>query len=189
MHSKIVAPLKNAHRMMEHVLTLIRLQVDMLHAKTRQEEFIFLQKALDYMQNFPSLIHHATEELILDRLRSRVPHYSELCKKLTNQHRQFHIMETRLLEFINQAERGDSSVLEPLKKLTHDYCMAQSDHILMEEQEMLPKAVASLTQDDWLDIGCQSNLQIDPLADPDIVKHYDNLYDYIMSTSPSRKSH
>ena len=136
MHIHIVETLTTAHRMMEHVLTLIRLQVDMLQPLTKNEEFVFLRKAVGYMHNYPGLIHHPAEEMISERLKHYLPGAAPLCLKLGEEHKQFNVLETEWL-----------------------------------------------SKDDWLDIGCKSNLDMDPLSNPVILKHYDNLYDYIMSTS------
>ena len=189
MHSKIVETLKNAHRMMEHVLTLIRLQADMLHPRTRSDEYAFLQKAIGYMHTYPGLIHYPAEEQIFVRLQNSTPETSQLCLRLTEQHIEFNNLETTLFGYINQAQKGDMGVHELIKKSANTYCMEQFDHITMEDKVLLPQAVALLTVDDWLDIGCKSNLAMDPLGDPDTLKHYDNLYDYIISTDPNLKAH
>ena len=180
MHSKIVESLTSAHRMMEHVLTLIRLQGDMLHSKTRSEEYVFLQKAIGYMHNYPGLIHYPAEEFIFERLQHTEPDLTQLCMQLTEQHNEFNVMETTLFEYINQAQRGEMGARELIQKLAITYCSEQFEHIALEEKDILPQAVALLTTDDWLDIGCKSNLEMDPLGNPDILKRYDNLYDYIM---------
>ncbi len=189
MHSKTVETLTNAHRMMEHVLTLIRLQADMLHPKTRPEEYSFLQKAIGYMHNYPGLIHHPAEELIFVRLQHYASDSKQICLKLTEQHNEFNVLETALLDYIRQSRRGDKAARELLQKVTNTYCAEQFDHINLEETEVLPRAVAAFTADDWLDIGCKSNLGLDPLGDPDVLMHYGSLYDYIMSTDLNLKFH
>ena len=175
--------------MMEHVLNLIRIQADMLHPKTEMNELAFLQKAIGYMHNYPGLIHHPAEELIFERLQNHAPDAEQLCIKLTDQHKQFSILEITLLEYISQAQEGDLGAFELIKKLSSTYCVEHVDHIAVEENDLLPQAVSSLTTDDWLDIGYKSNLDMDPLANPDILQHHESLYDYIMSSNPSLKAH
>ena len=161
----------------------------MLHSRTRPEEYLFLRKAIGYMHNYPGLIHHPAEELIFTCLRQSVPDCAALCMQLTEQHNEFNILETTLFGYIDHAQRGEMACRELLKKLTNTYCMDQFEHITLEEDEILPKAVACLTPDDWRNIGCQSNLQLDPLGDPDILKHYDSLYDYITAIDINLQSH
>ncbi len=181
--------LTNAHRIMEHVLTLIRLQADMLHPLTKGNELAFLQKAIGYMHNYPGLIHHPAEELIFERLRNHAPDTLQLCTKLTEQHKQFSILEITLLEYISQAQKGDKNVCLLIKKLSNTYCLEYVDHISIEENDLLPRAIVLLQKNEWLDIGYKSNLNRDPMSNPSILKHHDNLYDYIMSTNLNLKTH
>ena len=189
MHTKIVENLTVAHRMMEHVLTLIRLQADILHREMEAEEFEFLRKAIGYMHNFPGLIHHPAEELIAERLQKQAPGILELCIRLADQHKQFNILEITLLKYIKQAQNGDEHAHGLIKKLCNTYCMEYFNHIAVEEKELLSRAISFLKTKDWLDIGMNTNLAMDPLADPNILKLHENLYDYILSTDPNLKSH
>ena len=189
MYIRIAEMLASAHRMMEHVLTLIRLQADMLHSETDAKELTFLQKAIAYMHNYPGLIHHPAEELIFERLQNLAPDTTPLCTKLTEQHRQFSILEIALLAYIAQAQQGDKGICGLIKKLSSTYCVEHVDHLSLEENDLLPQAGAFLTRNDWLDIGYKSNLDMDPLANPDVLRHHESLYDYIMSTDPSLKAH
>jgi len=189
MYSKIVEALKNAHRMMEHVLTLIRLQADMLHPKTRQEEYVFLKKAIGYMHHYPGLIHYPAEELIFRHLLQSARDSTHLCIKLTEQHNEFNILEATLFKYIRQAQHGETAVRELIQKLINTYCTEQSEHIIMEEEEIFPQAINLLGADDWLDIGCKSNLEMDPLGNPDVLSHHESLYDYIMSLDLNLRSH
>lgn len=189
MHAKFVELLTDAHRMMEHVLTVIRLQADMLNSHSGAEELAFLQKAIGYMHNYPGLIHHPAEDLIFERLQIRSGDASQLCTKLTEQHKQFAILEITLLEYVGQAQEGDQGACELIKKLGNTYCAEHFDHLSVEDNDLLPLAISVLTEEDWLDIGYKSNLDMDPLSNPDLLKHHDSLYDYIMSTNPNLNAH
>ena len=189
MQSKIVELLTHAHRMMEHILTLIRLQADMLHCESEAQELAFLQKAIAYMHNYPGLIHHPAEELIFEHLLQQTSDALQLCTKLIEHHKEFNVLETTLLEYINQALHGDKDAFELIKKLSDDYCREHVDHLALEDNELLPQAISALTPDDWRNVAYKSNLAMDPLGNPDIRKHHGNLYDYIMSTNPNLKPH
>ena len=189
MHSKIAESLTVAHRMMEHVLTLIRLQADILHDDTETEEFVFLHKAIGYMHRFPGLIHQPAEELIAERLKHHAPDTLELCIKLADEHKQFNILEIMLIKNIKHALEGNKSVAARIKILCNSYCDKYFNHIAIEEKELLSKAVSFLTTNDWLDIGFKANLAMDPLANPNTLKQHGNLYDYIMSSNPDLKGH
>lgn len=189
MQSKIVELLTNAHRMIEHIITLIRLQADMLHRETEAQELAFLQRAIAYMNNYPGLIHHPAEEMIFDHLVKKRSDALQLCAKLVDQHKEFSILETTVLEYIGQAHCGNKDAFELIKKLSDTYCREHADHLALEENEMLPRAISVLAPDDWRDVACRSNLHMDPLGNVDVLKNHDNLYDYIMSTNPNLKPH
>lgn len=185
----IIQALESAHRMMEHVLTLIRVQVDILHPETGPEQYAFLRRAIGYMHNYPGLIHHPAEELIFDRLTQYAPQARPLCDRLVDEHKMFVRQETAIFGHIANAEQGDGASCKRIMELGADYCMKHVGHISDEESKVLPQAVNWLSPGDWRKIHEQCRFEHDPLGKPAVLAAYESIYDYLMAESVSFNRH
>lgn len=189
MHEDIVEALSTAHQMMAHIITLIRVQIDMLYPDTDSLQFEFLSKAIGYMNNFPGIVHHPAEDLIFERLVLHAPQIEPLCAHLIEQHNTFKSMEAAILGHIPRAQSGDGEACRRIKALGLAYCTDHVGHIDDEEGEALPQAVNWLSADDWREIGNKLNFAADPLSDPKILTRYDSLYDFIMEMGTTLTRH
>lgn len=178
-----------AHRNMERVLTLIRLQVDSLQDGKDAEGFMLLANAVGYMRNYPGVIHHPVEELIFGKLVEHAPETRTVCARLHDQHQVFRRREAALLRRIRSAQSGDAEACRQVKRIGASYCMEHSNHIRSEEVEVFPQAAELFDAADWDDISAQSRLIIDPVLERSELKQYDNLYDYLMTASRNFNLH
>lgn len=189
MHEEIVDALTTAHRMMTHVLTLIRVQVEMLFPEADASQFEFLGKAIGYMNKYPGVVHHPVEEIVFERLLGYAPELQPVCANLTNQHNTFKVDEAAILGHIPRARNGDGEACRQIKALGLEYCIDHIGHIDDEEGQVLPEAVRRLRADDWRAIGASANFALDPLSDPKTLARCDNLYDFIMAMDTSATRH
>ena len=166
MHDKeIVQALSDAHRRMEHVLTLVRFHVDTLRPGNDIDACKFLKNAFSYMHNFPGLVHHPTEEILFAQLMSRAPQTEALCGRLAEQHKDFGRQETMLMRYIRDLQSGESMVYRRTKEMGAAYCAAHADHIHREETDLIPLALKWLPEEDWVYIGDRTKRLIDPLLE------------------------
>lgn len=165
---------------MEHVLSLIRLHLDMLGPQPDADQLQFLRNAIAYMHLYPGLIHHPAEELMFERLVRRAPHTEALCGRLEEQHAMFKIMESSMLEKLFEAQVQHIDELACIREVGAAYCLTHAEHIETEESEAFPEAMNWLSSEDWGEIGEKSLFHIDPLNTPQVLANYDNLYDYLM---------
>ena len=168
MYRTFVQDLHNAHRRLECVLTLLRLQVDAIRSKNEPAVYRFLSNAVSYMHNFPRLSHHACEEL---------------CVKLTKQHNSFNEQEVELLLNLRRAQAGESKAPGEIKRIGTTYCELHADHIKREEVDALPLAKSLLGDDEWETIIGKSRLVRDPFDMADKLKSYEALYNYLTASS------
>lgn len=184
MHSKeIVQTLSNTHRRMEHVLTLVRLQVDALKPTNDVAGYRFLKNAYGYMHNFPGLMHHPTEEILFTRLVVCAPETQALCGRLAGQHKDFGHREVVLMRHIRELQSGAMGAFQRIKELGVSYCKQHADHIQSEELELIPQALKSLTEEDWKGIGAHTKELVDPLLEGHALERFDNLYDFLMEAN------
>ncbi|HEY4127176.1 MAG TPA: hemerythrin domain-containing protein, partial [Gammaproteobacteria bacterium] len=152
-HQTVLRNLADAHRNMERVLTLLRLQADSLHTGDDPVQLTLLGNSVVYMRNYPGVNHHPTEEIILDKLKG---HARPLCNALSEQHRGFGSQETELLRSIRNVQGGDAGSCEEVRKLGAAYCADNFSHIHDEETELFPLAIRQLSAKDWHDVETRS---------------------------------
>lgn len=189
MYKHIAQELTDAHRNMERVLTLIRLQVDTLREGQDAEAYQLLTNAVGYMRNYPGVIHHPVEDLIFGRLVVHAPQTRTVCARLHEQHKSFRRREATLLRRILSAQQGDAEACQQVKKLGTSYCNEHANHIRSEEVEVFPQAARYLSLDEWEEIGDQSRALIDPILERNDLKQFDNLYDYLMTAGRNFNLH
>lgn len=181
MHSRIIQSLTQSHRRMERVLTLIRVQIVMLHSGIQEEAFLFLKNAIGYMRDYPALCHHPAEDILFDRLAACRPGARALCRRLTEQHQEFLRQETSLFRHIHSARKGDIGACRHIEQVGAAYCVEHATHISSEEAEAFPQAIECLKDADWCEIREQAQRTVDPLADWQKLKRFENLYDFLMA--------
>ena len=182
MYRPFIQNLHDAHRRMECVLTLLRLQIDSLRPQNDPAVYTFLSNAINYMHNFPRLNHHACEELILNRLIAHERGSRELCAGLTQQHQTFQEQESQLLLQIRRAQASESDAVTNIRKIGTTYCEMHADHIRREERDALPMAVDTLRVEEWQTIIGQSRLVRDPFDRTDRMKGFEALYEYLVAS-------
>ncbi len=189
MYEDIIQPLRDGHRTMRHVLTLLRAQLDMLHPDAGAQPVGLLKNAVGYMHNFPGLIHHPVEELIFERLIRHAPHTEPLCAHLVKQHATFKRQEEEMLDHLRAAGNPGDGVHARLKEIGVHYCMDHADHIDGEESKTLPEAIKWLHARDWQAIREKCRFDIDPLSNPATLARHDSLYDYLMTGTTNFSRH
>lgn len=180
MNKGIARSLKRDHDVIQNVLPLIRMQVTALGAGSEESQTEFLRKAISYMHIYPSAIHHPAEELIFAQLIQYSPESSSLCEDLIEQHQLFKSIEASMINDIDLLERGDPEALMRIKGNGINYCEAHIAHVDSEEQTVIPLALERFTEDDWLDLEKQINLETDPLTQLNVFDRYASVYDFIM---------
>lgn len=183
MHRAIILSLTSAHRNMERILTLMRLQADTMQPGADGSGLVLLQNAIGYMHNFPGIIHHPTEELIFSRLICRAPDSSGLCQSLLQQHKLFGEQESVILRHVRHARQGDLSAHRQVKDCVASYCQEHYSHIHTEDTDFVPQAVKWLAVEDWQQVNSEARRDLDPIFEGNALKTYDNLYDCLMAAN------
>ncbi|MHB8404622.1 MAG: hemerythrin domain-containing protein [Gammaproteobacteria bacterium] len=181
MRSEVVQFLCDEHRNMERVLLLIRFQIDMLRGVHDLQGFALLTNAIGYMHNYPGIMHHPCEEIMLARLPALLSSATAICGQVAEQHRLFGSQESTMLLQIREAQAGDTGACGRLKEIGTSYCTVQADHMNTEELEVFPNALKLLPEEDWQEVMAISRAVIDPIFGLGALRRYESLYDYLMT--------
>lgn len=177
----IIQSLTAAHRNMERVLTLIHLKLDTLPVVQVETEFQLLSNAIGYMQDYPGVSHHPTEDIIAVKLAGRAPEHRGLCTQISDQHQRFSRWEVMMLHRLRGARAGDVEARREVQAIGKAYCLEQASHIHTEEREFFPRALQHLSAEDWETVADHSRTALDPVFARKELKRFDNLHDYLMS--------
>lgn len=128
-------------------------------------DFGALRAMLFYVDEFPERLHHTKEsELLFPRLRALAPELREVLDDLDGDHAQgeraIRELQHSLLAWEQMGEPRREKFEQQLKVYTARYLR----HMKREETEILPRAVALLSPEDWADLDEAFGSHQDPLA-------------------------
>ena len=182
MSPNVLELLRHGHRTMGNVLSLIRMQTEMLQGPDDLQGIMLLNNAIEYMQWYPSVAHHPAEEVLYSKMIKTNPNAQALCIDLEDQHQWFRDCHTALLRLIRETQAGDMSACESLVQQLQAYCTRHFDHVSLEEARAYPLANDLLTNSDWEAALVSYEIHADPLFDADLLQRYDSIYDYLMES-------
>ena len=163
------------HKRMIKVLDLLQQQISALEAgKTADMELLGF--ALDYMRNFPAVIHHPKEDMMYYHMYVREPRLRTDMHQLLGQHRMLHDLERRLADAAAVVMVRGASFQRRLVELGREYLRLQREHREIEEVFVFPLARRVLAQADWAYLSCPATEQHEPFFAPKEVKRFESLF-------------
>lgn len=189
MRMKILRSLTRDHEIMQAILSMIRLQIELLCTDSDENQFKFLRNAIIYMNLYPGASHHPAEELIFENLIKLRPGIHSICDDLIRQHKLFRSIETEIVNDLDLFKNGDTDAFSRIKTRGRYYCEEHIWHVDLEDKAIFPSAADKLASTDWSDVNAKIDLENNPLNDVNIFKNYGTLYDFIMESDLSLKRH
>jgi hemerythrin-like domain-containing protein len=189
MRMTIIRSLTKDHEIMQAILSMIRLQIELLSADFDENQFKFLRNAMVYMSLYPGAAHHPSEELIFEILIKRRPGINSICEDLIRQHKLFRSIETEIVNELDFFKNGDTDAFSRIKVRGAYYCEEHIWHVDLEDKVIFPAAVDKLGSTDWSNVSEKIDLESSPSNNVNIFKNYGTLYDFIMESDLSLKRH
>ena len=175
--------LREQHICMLRILTLIRVHAKGLHTDDAHALQV-LTKAVGYMNGFPTFIHHPNEDAMFARLAEADSALRETCDHLHQQHAAFSELEMEMLHHLGRAQAGDRASCALVRDIGATYCRDHAEHISVEEEVIIPRALEVLQREDWKAVTAAAKIAIDPVFGPEATVRYGNLYAYLLSQDP-----
>lgn len=149
-------------------------------------DFETLRAMLFYVDEFPEKRHHPKEtELLFPKLRARTPLSRSLLDKLDSDHasgeRRIRHVEHALLAFEMLGEPRREAFEHAVRQYS-DFYLA---HMRLEEQEILPLAEHTLTEEDWRELDDAFARNRDPLTGHNPDSAYNALFTRIVNHVPA----
>src|SRR5262249_17286325 len=144
----IIEQLRRDHRNMRQLLDIIEREMKAYH-DDEFPDFDLLGMIAEYTVNYPELIHHPKENLVYHRLVSRDRTLQTAVGDLIDEHKRVAEMTKRLVATIARVASDEQLPRDWLDSLVETYLSVIRHHIMMEEEELYPRALALLTQQEW----------------------------------------
>jgi len=158
--------LRNEHRSISAVLQGLQHLARMALEPNACPVFEVFREMIRYMDAFPERLHHPKEDdHLFKRLERRAPESVALVEEL----RAEHVTGAKLIRELEQAglafERSWPAGGKEFIAAVDGYAEFQWNHMLKEEQQLLPLAERHLSEEDWRAIEEAFAGNKDPIAD------------------------
>ncbi|MFT4102610.1 MAG: hemerythrin domain-containing protein [Burkholderiaceae bacterium] len=190
---RAVATVLREHRLLASVLILLDAQMAEIVEGNKVADFTLLATILCYIDAFPDRFHHPKEDRYLfSALREAAARDGDqacidLIDRCSNEHR----ISTRLLSGLERCFIAFQARLPGATSAFVDACAAYTryhlDHMQAEENELIPRAIASLTDAHWAEIAVAFDANEDPFRGAEPRRAYDRLRKRIIDLLPERE--
>lgn len=179
----IIEQLNQDHRQLVRVLYHLEQGIKSLSGLTAGKASLErILDSLDYIQVYPELWHHPTEDIIYELLLQKdIPEPQRLADCI-EEHGVLELLTENLHSYLDQLAAGDETVKMRLFKAGGDYVRRQLKHMEHEQKTLFPLMEQYLTADDWETIRQRLKAQ-QPLSDLPQAQYYQTLYRDIAAAS------
>lgn len=143
-----------------------------------------LRDIIQYIRDFPGRIHHPKEDQYLFKaLRAYADSdLNEVLDRLEKDHHQEYDHIARLETQLTAVEQEDSGAVASFAEAAESYAKFLGEHMVLENDEVFPKAETLLSDDDWIEIDKALAENDDPLVQgSDITHQYEDLHRRILA--------
>lgn len=178
--TQLLERLHEDHQHLLRILDLLDRLLDMFHQGT-EPDYELICEMLEYMQQYADQLHHPTEDLIFERMKTYDAGQQQIIDVLTNQHEFLGEINRQFRASMEGIIHGDVLRRDLVEAHGRDLVQTLRKHLDMEENEAFPLARKLLTDDDWIELQEQAPNASDPVfgdRDPD---RFQALYRHLLA--------
>ena len=181
--SDTIALWQAEHKHFARLLDLLERQVVAFHADDGPNYELMLD-VVSYLRYFPDRFHHPREDVAFARLVQRDPALKPPIDRLLQEHRVIAAAGTELLAYLQQVV--DDVVVERAKieAAAATYLVYYRCHLALEDRDIVPRAEALLTRQDWEAVVAAIPAGADPLFGENFEPRYRELRRQIALAAP-----
>lgn len=148
--------------------------------------FDVLRAMLFYIDEFPERLHHPKEsDLLFPKLARVAPELMPVIQRLEADHMKGENRVRELQHLLLGWELLGEARQPAFATAAQEYVRFYLEHMQLEETQILPAALARLTEDDWTQLDAAFAQNRDPLAGGDHDPTYDRLFTRIVMKAPA----
>jgi len=160
-----VRVIRAEHDALAAMLRTVPLLLDAQYRAGTLPDFAALRAMLFYVDEFPERLHHKKEsELLFPKLRARVPTLRDTLDDLDADHAQGERAIRELQHSLLAWEQMGEPRREKFEQQLKVYAARYLRHMKREEAEVLPRAIAAFSAEDWAELDEAFGSHQDPLA-------------------------
>lgn len=178
--TQLLERLHEDHRHLVRLLDLLERLLDMFHQGT-EPDYELMCELLEYMEQYADQLHHPTEDLIFERMRTYDAGQLQIVDVLTKQHQVLGEINRQFRASMEGIIHGEVLRRDVVEAHGRDLVQTLRKHLDMEEEEAFPLARKLLTDDDWIELQEQAPKESDPVfgdRDPD---RFQALYQHLLA--------
>lgn len=155
------------HRALSAVIQAFRFILDGIRDGKFKPDFALLGAMIEYITEVPDKLHHPKEDdFLFVAVRQRVPASAGLLDKLEADHAEGARRTVALRAALDIYQQAGAAGFTDFETAARRYLDASWNHLVLEEQELLPLAQKELSPEDWREIDAAFEANKDPWAGP-----------------------
>ena len=167
------------HRHLTHLLDLLDRLQNMFHEGT-EPDYELMCEMLEYMENYADQVHHPTEDLIFERMRSYGNQHRSVLDVLSKQHEILGEINRQFRESLEGIVHEEVLRRDLVEAHGRDLVETLRQHLNLEETEAFPLARELLTEQDWEELEKQAVKDTDPVFGDRDPARFQVLYQHLM---------
>lgn len=177
--------IKAEHRALACILGGIQVLVARYREPASVPDFNLLDLMLRYIENVPDRVHHPKEDRVLfPAIALRAGNGKALVRELERDHARGAPMLAELRRAFRVFREGGENALNQLATAADEFTEFYLYHMRKEEEQLLPLAAVTLSQEDWQRVDSAFSNNADPLFDAELTDEYRRLYEHISELTP-----
>jgi hemerythrin-like domain-containing protein len=172
--TNVLDKLHEDHKNFTKLLNYLEQQLKLLKDCERLDLELIL-KALQYMKEYPDLVHHPLEDVIFKYFIEHHGKAQNDLKALLQEHSEMPELTNRLIEMIQGALSDLPQNRQELCTNLQTYLVKQKEHLNHEEEHVYPVIRDTMTDQEWQNIDSSLENVSDPLFGKKVVKNYQAL--------------
>lgn len=170
------------HAYIGRVVAVLEQQTEYM-AEGDAPDYPLMQDIVDYLIDFPDLVHHKKEDVVFAKLLDRNDQLDAIIKEIEEEHKLIsskgHEICTLLEDIVLETVVSRDQVVRQLMQ----YIDLYKNHLSKEEKELFSLAAHTLSAKDWKGLNSALPDDEDPIFGKQVKKRYAALYESIIEAS------
>lgn len=182
--TQLLDRLQQDHKHLSLLLELLEKLLDMFHSGT-EPDYEMMCEMLEYMENYSDQVHHPSEDMIFERLRTHAGQHHSVLEVLMRQHEVLSDLTRHFRQSLEGIVHEEVLRRDEVEAQGRDLVETLRKHLNLEESEAFPLAREILTEEDWEAIDASASKVVDPLFGDRDPMRFRTLYQHLMSQTES----
>ncbi len=163
----LLQKLSRDHDNLSRLLNVLEKQLDDFH-QGREHDLDLMQELVEYIESYEDQVHHPTEDLVYERLKTLTDDKRVAVETLEEQHRILVGMSDKLRRSLDAIMHEGVVLRHEVEAQGRALVKTLRQHMELEEGEVFALADATLSEADWAAVEEQAPKHNDPVfGDPD----------------------